>query len=401
MDSQKNEDHVPATNGKRKKWLLVLTAIFALAGISYGAYWKWGSRFKVETDNAYVSGNIVQITPQTSGTVLSVNVDDTDFVKAGTPLVRLDESDARVALDQADAQLAQVVREVRTLYSNNGSLAAIVAQRETDLKKLKKDFERRRVLEGTGAIASEDIEHARDAVLAAESALTSSREQQNSNNALITNTTVANHPKVQNAAARVREAYLAMQRSTIAAPISGYVAKRNVHVGQRIKAGDPLMALIPLDQVWVDANFKEVQLREMRIGQPVKLHADIFGKKVVYRGKIAGFSAGTGSAFSLLPAQNATGNWIKVVQRLPVRITLDPKELAEHPLQIGLSMVAEVDMKDKSGGRLANEISRVPVVQTDVFSNWKTTADQRVLQLIEANLRSQNSSDVALSPNHQ
>lgn len=385
MNSQDTATAAPATNVKRKKWMIALTVVFAGIGVAYGGYWIWCGRYSVATDNAYVSGNIVQITPQISGTVLSVNADDTDLVKVGTPLVRLDEADAKLLVDQAEAQLAQTVREVRTLYANNDSLSAIVAQRETDLNKQRRDLERRRTLEGTGAIASEEIEHAREAVLAAESALTSAREQQHSNHALIDNTTVVSHPNVQRAAAHVREQYLAWQRATITAPVTGYIAKRNVQVGQRVKAGDPLMALVPLEQVWVDANFKEIQIREMRIGQPVRLNADVYGKNIVYHGKIVGFSAGTGTAFSLLPAQNATGNWIKVVQRLPVRISLDPKELAEHPLQVGLSMAAEVDVTDKTGGRLSSGSQRGAVAQSDVPAFWGKEADLRVQQLIAAN----------------
>lgn len=372
--------------GRRRIWLVTLTALFATIGIVYGVYWAWYGRFWVETDNAYVSGNIVQITPQTSGTVVSVQADDTEFVTAGTPLVRLDEADAKVTLEQAEAQLARTVREVRALYSNDGSLAAVVTQREADLKRVRLDLERRQTLQGTGAIAQEEIEHARETVSAAEAAVASARDQRSSNQALIDHTDVAGHPSVELAAARVREAYLAWRRATVPAPVTGYVAKRSVQVGQRVKAGDSLMALVPLDQVWVEANFKEMQLREMRIGQPVQLHSDLYGKKMVYHGKVAGFSAGTGSAFSLLPAQNATGNWIKVVQRLPVRIALDPKDLAEHPLQVGLSMSAEVDVRDKSGARLSSRGQRSAAAETGVFSSWEAAANRHTSKLIAMGL---------------
>ena len=386
MNEEKNENTVTNKAGKRKLWMGALAALFVTAGVSCGVYWATYGRYSVETDNAYVSGNIVQITPQTVGTVVSVQANDTDFVKAGSPLVRLDEADAKVSLDQAEAQLAQTIREVRALYSNDGSLTAIIAQREADLKRASLDLERRKVLEGTGAVASEEIEHAREGVNVATAALASAREQRNSNHVLIEHTNVTKNPNVQRSAARVREEYLAWQRSIIPAPVSGYIAKRNVQVGQRVKAGDSLMALVPLEQVWIEANFKEKQLREMRIGQPVELYSDIFGKKVAYHGRVAGFSAGTGSAFSLLPAQNATGNWIKVVQRLPVRIELDPKELADHPLQIGLSMIAKVNVRNQEGARLSDVNRKIAPTETEVFASWAHAAEQHVHKLIAANL---------------
>ena len=373
-------------NNKRRVWMWGLTAVFILAGISYGGYWMWFGRYTVATDNAYVHGNIVQVTPQTSGTVLSIYADNTDFVRAGSPLVRLDEADAKVALDQAEANLAQTIREVRSLFSHDNSLSATVAQRESDLKRQRMDLLRRQALEGTGAVASEEIAHAKEAVMAAESALAAACEQQRSNHALIDRTTVETHPQVLRAAARVREQYLAWQRATIPAPVDGYVAKRQVQLGQKVNPGAPLMAVIPLDQVWVEANFKESQLRDMHIGQAVKLHSDIFGSQVSYDGTIEGFSAGTGSAFSLLPAQNATGNWIKVVQRLPVRIALDPKQLAEHPLSIGLSMVAEVDVRDQGGERLSSGKAKTRVAKTEVFSALPEAAEKRVQQLIAENI---------------
>src|SRR5574337_1024816 len=293
-----------APNGRRKRLLLALSAAFAAAGIAYGAHWALVGRYVEQTDDAYVAGNVVQITPQTAGTVLAIHADDTDFVQAGEPLVQLDEADAKVALDQAEAQLAQTVREVRTLFATSDALA------------------------GTGAVSGEELGHARTALAAAEAALGTAREQLASNRALIDHTTVEQHPNVARAAGRVREAWLAFERASIPAPVTGYVAKRSVQVGQRVAPGAPLMAVIPLDQVWVDANFKEGQLRQMRLGQPVTLTADVYGNKVEYHGKVAGLGAGTGSAFALLPAQNATGNWIKVVQRVPVRVALDAKELA-------------------------------------------------------------------------
>jgi membrane fusion protein, multidrug efflux system len=379
---------VPAReNGKRKRLLLVLAGVLVAGGVIYGAWWGLYARFHENTDDAYVAGNVIQVTPQVPGTVLAIHADDTDFVRAGAPLVELDKSDAKVALDQAEAQLAQTVREVRTLYTNSASLAATTALREADLAKAREDLARRRALTGTGAVSNEEVEHARTAVLGAEAAVAQAREQLASNQALIDHTTVESHPNVARAAARVEEAYLAYARAVLPAPVSGFVAKRSVQVGSRVAPGQPLMAVVPLDQVWVDANFKEVQLRNMRIGQPVKLTADVYGSHIEFHGRLAGLAPGTGSVFSLLPAQNATGNWIKVVQRVPVRVTFEPKELAEHPLLVGMSMQVDVDTRDQSGSRLASAPRRESFASTDVFGDQVANARSRVREIVAANLQ--------------
>lgn len=377
MDAQ-NKDKTPtAGNPKRKKALLGVTAAVALIGIAYGAYYGLVLSHYESTDNAYVQGNVVQLTPQVGGTVLAINADDTDFVKAGQPLVKLDPADAQVALDQAEAQLGQTVREVRTLYANNATFQSQIASRDADIAKAKAevaraqdDVSRRAPLLSTGAVGKEEYNHAlaqldaaKSALAATESAARAAREQLASNQALTENTSVDQHPNVQRAAARVREAYLAVKRSELLAPVDGYVAKRSVQLGQRVQAGLPLMSVIALDGVWVDANFKEGQLKNLRIGQPVTLQADVYGSKVEYHGRIEGLGAGTGAAFALLPAQNATGNWIKVVQRVPVRVSLDPKELAEHPLRVGLSMDAKVDIANTDGKMLADAPRAKPVAQ--------------------------------------
>jgi membrane fusion protein (multidrug efflux system) len=388
------------TNPARKRALLGLGGLFAAAGIAYGSHWYLVERYRVETDNAYVQGNVVQITPQIAGTVLAIHADDTDYVEAGQPLVRLDPADAQVALDQAEAQLAQTVREVRTTYANNSTLSANIALRQAelaraqaDVAKAEDDVARRRPLVATGAVGKEELQHAttalanaRAASAAAGAALAAAREQLASNQSLTEGTTVENHPNVQRAAARVREAWLALKRSDIPAPVTGYVAKRGVQVGQRVQAGAPMMAIIPLDQVWVDANFKESQLRDMRIGQPVTLTADMYGQKVEYTGTLAGLGAGTGAAFSLLPAQNATGNWIKVVQRVPVRVALDPRELAAHPLRVGLSMTASVDIHDRSGKALADAPRARTVAQTPAWGSPEGDAEAMVNGIVAANL---------------
>ncbi|MEC3765694.1 MULTISPECIES: HlyD family secretion protein [Cupriavidus] len=371
-------------NGKRKRMLLSLTAAIVVAGIGYGVYWGLYARHFESTDDAYVAGNVVQVTPLVAGTVVSIAADDTQLVTAGQPLIQLDRADTQVALEQAEAQLAQAVREVRTLYVNNGSLAANVALREADVAKARDDLRRRQAIAGSGAVSNEEISHAQAALKGAESALLAAREQLASNQVLTDQTTVENHPNVQRAAANLRSAYLSFARSALPAPVTGYVAKRSVQVGQRVAAGAPLMAVVPLDQVWVDANFKEVQITHMRIGQPVTLEADVYGSRVEYRGKVAGFSAGTGSAFSLLPAQNATGNWIKVVQRLPVRIALDPQQLKDHPLRVGLSMTVKVDVRREQGAAMAAAAPARPM-QTDVYDKVAQDADQLIARIIAAN----------------
>lgn len=371
------------TNGKRKRLMALLVGVILLAAVAYGLYYFLVARFHETTDDAYVNGNVVQITPQVTGTVIAVNADDTQTVKAGDPLVVLDGADARVTLQQTEANLAQTVRQVRGLFSNNDQYQAQVAERQSDLSRAQDDLRRRLTVAQTGAVSQEEISHARDAVKAAQAALDAAEQQLASNRALTTNTTIATHPNVLASAARVRDAYLNNARNTLPAPVTGYVAKRAVQVGQRVSPGTPLMAIVPLESVWVDANFKEVQLKHMRIGQPVRLTADVYGSSVVYHGTVVGFSAGTGSAFSLLPAQNATGNWIKVVQRLPVRIALDPNELHAHPLRIGLSMLADVDIKNDSGSQLGN--AQNTVYQTNVFDKYGEDADAEIARIIAAN----------------
>ena len=373
----------PQNNGKRKRMMTLLIAVIVIAAIAYGLYYFLVARFHEETDDAYVNGNVVQITPQITGTVIAVKADDTQTVKAGDPLVVLDPADSQVALQQAAANLAQTVRQVRGLFVNDDQYRAQVALRQSDLSKAQDDLRRRVAVSQTGAVSQEEISHARDAVRAAQASVDAAQQQLASNRALTANTTIASHPNVMAAAAKVRDAYLANARNVLPAPVTGYVAKRSVQVGQRVSPGNPLMSVVPLNAVWVDANFKEVQLKHMRIGQPVELTADIYGSSAVYHGKVVGFSAGTGSAFSLLPAQNATGNWIKVVQRLPVRIEIDPKELEKHPLRIGLSMQVDVNIKDERGDQLAN--AQNTVYETNVFAKYGDEADAEIARIIAEN----------------
>ena len=372
--------------GRRRGVLLLLFLVFLGAGVAWGLWWHLVGRWHENTDNAYVAGHVVQVTPQVAGTVVAIGAEDTDRVQAGQVLVRLDPSDAQVALGQAEAQLAQAVREVRTLYARNASLEALQAQRASELAKAQEDLARRSPLVATGAVSKEDVEHARNAVEAARAALSAAREDLVTNRVRTEGTTVTRHPGVAAAAARVRDASLALNRTTLVAPVSGYVARRTVQVGQRVAPGALLMAVVPLESVWIDANFKEVQLRNMRIGQPVRLRADVYGDRVEYRGKVAGLAAGTGGAFALLPPQNATGNWIKVVQRLPVRISLDPGQLAAHPLLIGLSMHADVEIRDTGGPQLAAAPRASQAWAPAAVAKETEDAEARVQAIIAANL---------------
>ncbi|MCE9657021.1 MAG: HlyD family efflux transporter periplasmic adaptor subunit [Burkholderiales bacterium] len=390
----------PAGGSRRKTALLGVAGAVLLAGLAYGAYWALVLNHFESTDNAYVQGNVVQLTPQVAGTVISIAADDTDFVKAGQTLVKLDPADARVALEQAEAQLAQAVRQSRTLFVNNGALRAQIAAREADLARAQsdvaraqEDVARRAPLVASGAVGKEEFNHvtsqlavAKTALSAAESGAQAAREQLASNQSLTEGISVEEHPNVLQAAGKVREAHLALARAELLSPVDGYVARRSVQLGQRVQAGTPLLSVIALKDVWVDANFKEGQLRNLRIGQPVELVADVYGKKVEYHGTIEGLGAGTGAAFALLPAQNATGNWIKVVQRVPVRIALDPKEVAEHPLRIGLSMDARVDVS-KTGGRMLAEASQnTSHAKSAAFDEGRAAADADVRRIIAANL---------------
>ena len=370
----------------RRRWLLRgLVIVVVVVGILWGLYHFFIGRWYESTDDAYVNGNVVQITPQVPGTVVSIGADDNDFVREGQPLIKLDPSNAQVALDAAEADLAATVRKVRGLYSGVNSSQAEVAVRQAAVAQARADFQRRQGLAKTGAISAEELQHARDALTAAESALSGVQGQLATSKALVEDTQIASHPDVQAAAARVRAAYLDLQRDTLVAPVSGHVAKRAVQVGQRVQPGTPLMAVVPLSQVWVDANFKETQLQHMRIGQPVTLESDLYGGGVEYHGHVEGLGVGTGSAFSLLPAQNATGNWIKIVQRLPVRIELDPQELQKHPLRIGLSMDVKVNLHDQSGSVLSQKAPSKPVFSTDVYERGTREADALIAKIISDN----------------
>ncbi len=375
----------PTSSRKRKLWLIGLLVLLILGGLGTWAWYSLVGRWYESTDDAYVNGNVVEITPLVTGTVTSIGADDGDLVHAGQVLLQFDPADSQVALQSAQANLARTVRQVRGLYSNVDSLKAQLQTRQAELRKAQQDFNRRKVLAESGAIAGEELSHARDDLSVAQAAVNSARQQLSTSAALVDDTVVASHPEVMAAAADLRQAYLAHARTTLVAPVTGYVAKRSVQLGQRLQPGTATMAVIPLDQVWIDANFKETQLREMRIGQPVEITADLYGSDVSYSGTVDSLGAGTGSAFALLPAQNATGNWIKIVQRVPVRIHLNPDQLKDHPLRIGLSTVVDVDLHDQSGPALAQQPAQQASYTTDVYDRQLVEADKLIEQLIRDN----------------
>ena len=376
----------PQKNGKRKRALLILATLTVIALIAWALWYLLVARWHQDTDDAYVQGNVVSITAQTAGTVVSIGADDGMKVIAGQTLVQLDPNDARVAYEQAVANLANTVREVRGLYSSVDSGEADLAARQVAVRKAREDVDRRSGLVASGAVSSEELAHARDELAAAEAALSSSRGQLSRNRALVDSTTLTRQPQVQAAAAQLRSAFLNLQRAAVVSPINGYVAKRSVQLGQRVQPGATLMAVIPLEQVWVDANFKETQLGKMRLNQPVELTSDVYGSDVQYTGKLVSLGLGTGAAFSLLPAQNASGNWIKIVQRVPVRIALDPKQLAEHPLRLGMSMSVDVGIRDQSGPVLPAATPAKPVLSTQAYAKQLSDADALIERIIRDNL---------------
>jgi len=355
------------TNKKRRVVLAGITAAFLAAGAAYGAYYTLVLSKRVETDNAYVGGNLVNVSSQVTGSVVEIRADETQLVRAGMEIVRLDPSDAEVALAQAEARLGTAVRQQRERYTNVAQYEAVVEQRRVELKEKQEDLARRAPLAAGNVVSGEDVAHARRAVDDAQAALTVAQKQLAAARVAVAGVAPAEHPNVLAAKADYLSAWLAARRNAIVAPVSGYVAKRSVQVGSRIAPGAPLLSIVPLDQLWVDANFKESELRDIRVGQPARIEADIYGGKVVYHGKVVGLGAGTGSAFSLLPAQNATGNWIKVVQRVPVRISLDPKELAAHPLRVGLSATVDVDISQQGGSALGLAATPAPAYATNVL----------------------------------
>lgn len=369
---------------RRKRNLTLVTLLFIIIALgvtlAYFLFWQ----HEEETEDAYVAGHLVQITPQITGTVRKVMFDDTELVKKGDVLITLDDNDFQLAYDRAQNELIQAIRQNKQQTATNSQAKAQVLLRKADLARAQADLRRRELLSGTDAISGEELSHARAAVVQAQAALKAVEAAETSAQAAIgNNIPLRQQPAVQTAVSRIKDAWLNLQRTQIHAPIAGQVAKRNVQVGQRITQGVPLMAVVPLDNLWVDANFKESQLRKMRIGQSVEMVSDLYGSKVVYHGKVMGLSAGTGSAFSLLPAQNATGNWIKVVQRVPVRISLDPRELRANPLRMGLSMTVKVDISESGTGKgMASTAEKGTVLPETDKVDW-AVADALIEKIFE------------------
>jgi len=362
----------PVKKNNRGPLFLILGGVVALGAIIWFLYWLLVGSHYVSTDNAYVGADVALITPQVAGAVTEVRVADTQAVKKGDVLAVIDPADAQVAAEKAEANLGSATRQVQGQFATNDQLAAQVSARdadlakakaqlaaaESDLAKAKVDLDRRQALAASGAVSGEELTTAKNAYQTAQANLAATKaagaqavanrkaaaSQYDAQAALTKGAGVAANPEVQSAKAQLDAAKLDLSRTVLRAPIDGVVAKRNVQVGQRVTVGSQLMTVVPLTQVYVDANFKEVQLKKVRPGQPVELTSDLYGKGVKYRGTVIGFAGGTGSAFAVIPAQNATGNWIKVVQRLPVRIAIDARDLHDHPLRVGLSMDAKIHL---------------------------------------------------------
>lgn len=381
------ETQKPQLNKKRrrKNALIFLTFIFIAIGIGWSVYWYLVLRHYESTDNAYVAGNQVQIQSQLSGSVMTVNVDNTDFVESGTVLVELDPRDAEIALDKAKTELANSVRQTHQNVINSRQYQANISVKRSELSRLQNDLKRREVLGNSNLIGKEELQHAREAVVSAKAALDVAIEQYNANQAIVLDSPLEKQPAVEQAATQVRNAWLALQRTKIVSPVDGYVSRRSVQVGSQITPATPLMAIVPSDGMWIDANFKETQLADMRIGQPVKVTTDFYGKDIKFNGTVVGLDMGTGSAFSLLPAQNASGNWIKVVQRLPVRIALDAAQLEKYPLRIGLSTDVIVDTLNKDGKVLSKGMREAPAYHTSALVIDMSPANKIVTEIINNN----------------
>lgn len=375
----------PPANAARRRGFLILGLVVGLCAVAYGTYWFLYARYYESTDDAYVDGDVVQITSEVPGTVIGLRADDTQFVAREQLLLKLDPADAEVAVRIAEANLGRSVRAVRTLFAQAAQLRDDILYREVALRRAERDYERRTGLLRDGAVSSEELQHTREDMTEVSARLAAAQEQLDETEARIDGTSVATNPEVLAAAAKVRDAWLELRRTRITSPVNGVIARRSVQVGQRVAAGTPLMGVVPLNALWVDANFKEVQLRDMRVGQPVTLRADVYGGSVTYDGKVVGLSAGTGSAFALLPAQNASGNWIKIVQRLPVRVQLDPGELRAHPLRIGESVTASVDIRNTSGPLVARQVRRVPIPSVPSLAD-DPAVEARIAHIIRVNL---------------
>jgi membrane fusion protein (multidrug efflux system) len=375
-----------APNGKRRVILTLIALVFIALGVLWGLYWFLVLSKRERTDDAYVNGNKVVISAQVSGTVIAVLTDDTQLVKAGQVLVRLDPIDAETALARSASALAQQVRQVREQKLTADQYDSLIATRRLELTRAERDLAKREPLVAESAIAMEEVRHARESVELAKAALVSAERQARASHALVDGISVQENPSVLQAKAAYRDAWIAAQRNAVVAPVTGYVAERSVQLGQHVQAGQALMTVIPLNSLWVDANFKEVQLRNLRIGQPAAVESDLYGRGFIYHGHVQGMSAGTGAAFALLPAQNASGNWIKVVQRVPVRIRIDDADLAKSPLRVGLSATVTVDTTGTNGPVLAQESADQPVGETQVYTQDLDRANAEADAVVKRNM---------------
>jgi membrane fusion protein (multidrug efflux system) len=375
-----------STNGKRRKTLILIAVLFIALGLLWGIYWVLVLAKREQTDDAYVNGNKVAISAQVSGTVIAVLADDTQRVEAGQVLVRLDPVDAETALSRTASSLAQTVRQVRQEKATAEQYDSLIETRRLELARAAADLAKREPLIADRAIAPEEVRHGRESVELAQAALTQAVRQSVASHALVDGTQVEDNPAVLQAKAAYRDAWIAGQRNAVVAPISGYVAERSVQLGEHIQAGQALMTVIPLSSLWVDANFKEVQLRSLRIGQPTRVRSDLYGGASLFHGHIEGMSAGTGAAFALLPPQNASGNWIKVVQRVPVRIQIDETDLRKWPLRVGLSTTVTVDTTNRDGPVLPAEAARTPVGDTQVYTQDLDKANAEADAIVHRNL---------------
>jgi membrane fusion protein, multidrug efflux system len=378
-----------ATNpptGKRRRILLLIAVIFIVIGALWAAYWILVLEKREKTDDAYVNGNRVVISAQVSGTVVAVLADDTQLVNAGQILVKLDPIDAQTALSRAASALAQAVRQVRQQRATAGQYDSEIESRKLELSRAQIDLAKREPLVADQAISGEEVRHAQDSVQLARAALAQSERQSLAAHALVDGTAIESNPTVLQAKDAYRDAWIAAQRNAVVAPVSGYVAERSVQLGQHIQAGEALMTVIPLHSLWVDANFKEVQLRNLRIGQKAEVRSDLYGGAFIFHGHVQGMSAGTGAAFSLLPPQNASGNWIKVVQRVPVRILIDDNDLIKSPLRVGLSATVTVDTTSRDGPVLAMQASDKPVGDTQVYTQDLEKANAEADAVVRRNL---------------
>ena len=370
----------------RKKGLSIFILLLIVSGILTAFYWLFFLKDIESTEDAYVGGNQIMVSGQVAGNVAKINVDNMDKVRAGDILIELDDTNAKLSFEQAQSNLANAVRHIKQLEFTVQQLQAAVNANEITLAQAQGNLNRRVQLEKSGAIDQESFQHAKEAVALAKANLSSSQNQLAANQALLLARPLMQQPQIQNAVAAVKQAWLNLQRTQIKSPIDGYVARRSAQVGQAVSVGSPLMAVISTEQMWLDANFKETQLTDMRLGQPAEVHFDLYGKDKVFHGTVVGIDIGTGSAFSLLPSQNASGNWIKVVQRIPVRIQLDAQQIAENPLRIGLSATVKVNVANKDGAFLREIDAPRTHYTTDTLHYDESAVDSLIQSIIEQNL---------------